>query len=192
MSRFILAVAFLALISCAHPRRVSRRSVRRLAKEHKPFVLVFGSLATTTADAAHPAIRFVHQANRAAAEDLLWQLTISSGDRFYAILQPPPDLAFLDEFYAEVGDKDANFDRIDYIRLHPGDPPVAMYMGEIRVTPAQNRAAQGEKLTVDVRNDFQNAARELKRLYPEFDGMVTEAPLLRHPKRQAESLQRVK
>jgi hypothetical protein len=192
MSRFILAVALVTLISCAHPRRVSRRSVRRLAKEHKPFVLVFGSLSTTTPEVAHPVIRFVHQTTRSAPEYLLWSLTISSGDRFYAVLQAPPQLANLDEFYAEVGDGSSSFDRIDYVRLRKGEAPLAMYVGEIRVSPARNRSAQGEKIAVNVGDDFESAAKELKRLYPDFEGPVVKTPLLRNPGRQAAPPERVR
>ncbi|HWD99801.1 MAG TPA: hypothetical protein VG345_12215 [Bryobacteraceae bacterium] len=192
MSRFILAVALVTLMSCAHPRRVSRRSVRRLAKEHKPFVLVFGSLSTTTPEVAHPVIRFVHQTTRSAPEYLLWSLTISSGDRFYAVLQAPPQLANLDEFYAEVGDGSSSFDRIDYVRLRKGEAPLAMYVGEIRVSPARNRSAQGEKIAVNVGDDFESAAKELKRLYPDFEGPVVKTPLLRNPRRQAAPPERVR
>jgi hypothetical protein len=192
MSRFILAVALVTMISCAHPRRVSRRSVRRLAKEHKPFVLVFGSLSTTTPELTHPVIRFVHQAAPSAPAYLLWSLAISSGDRFYAVLQAPSQLPRLDEFYAEVGDGSSVFDRIDYVRLSRGETRIAMYVGEIRVSPARNRSAQGEKITVNIGDDFGNAAKELKQLYPGFEAPVVKTPLLRHPRRQQATPERVR
>src|SRR6478752_10709196 len=109
--------------SCARPNRVSRGALQRLAKKHQPFVLVFGSVSTPKAKLARPALRFVHKANRTAPEYLLWSLQISSGDRFYAVLQAPPQLPFLDEFYAEVGSADVGFDKISYVRLQKGDSP---------------------------------------------------------------------
>ena len=36
-------------------------------------------------------------------------------------------------------------------------------------------------MTVAIRDDFQNASRELKRLYPDFAGSVSKAALLRNP-----------
>jgi hypothetical protein len=177
----VLTLCLIVLASCAHPHRVSRRTLQRLTKQHQPFVLVFGSLSTPTGTLAHPAIRFVHQANRSAPEYVLWSLAISSGDRFYAVLQPPAKLFYLDEFYVEVGDANTGFDRIIYIRLQQSPTPQAMYVGEIRMSPAQNRSAQGQSIVVNLQDDFQNAEKELKRLYPHFQGSIVEAALLRNP-----------
>jgi len=47
-----------------------------------------------------------------------------------------------------------------------------MYVGEVEVRPALNRTAQGQKVVVETRDDFQNAQRELRRLYPDFDGAI--------------------
>jgi hypothetical protein len=160
---------------------VSRRALQQLTKHHQPFVLVFGSLSTPTGTLAHPAIRFVHQVNRSSQEYVLWSLAISSGDRFYAVLQPPAGLPYLDEFYVEVGDANTGFDRIIYIRLQQSEAPQAMYVGEIRMSPAQNRTAQGQSIVVNLRDDFQNAENELKQLYPRFEGSIVEAALLRNP-----------
>lgn len=177
----VLSLCLIIVASCARPHRVSRRALQRLTKHHQPFVLVFGSLSTPTGTLSHPAIRFVHQANRSAPEYVLWSLAISSGDRFYAVLQPPPELRQLDEFYVEVGDANTGFDRIIFIRLQESATPQAMYVGEIRMSPAQNRTAQGQAVVVNIRNDFQNAEKELKQLYPRFEGAIVEAALLRNP-----------
>jgi hypothetical protein len=56
-----------------------------------------------------------------------------------------------------------------------------MYVGEIRMSPAQNRTAQGQSIVVNLRDDFQNAENELKQLYPRFEGSIVEAALLRNP-----------
>jgi hypothetical protein len=176
---FVLALA--GLISCAHPNRVSRGLLRQLARKHESFVLVFGSLSMPKDAAEHPAIRFVHQANRKAPEYLLHEITIPGNNRFYAVLRAPAALPYLDEFEAAVGSADTAWDKITYVRLHPGDAPVAMYVGEIRVAPPPTRNTPGQTMMVAIRDDFQNAAQELKRLYPDFAGQVTKAPLLRNP-----------
>jgi hypothetical protein len=165
--------------SCAHPNRISGRGIRRLTKASEPFVLVFGSVSTPRGTLARPTIRFVHQADGTAPEYLLWSLVISSGDRFYAVLQVPPAIPYLDTFYAEVGSADTAFDKITFVRLREGDAPVAIYFGEIRLNPAQNRSAQGQRVVVNIRDDFQNAERQLRRLYPGFAGTVTRAGFLR-------------
>jgi hypothetical protein len=176
-----LCLYLIALTSCAHPNRVSRGTLQRLTKSRDAFVLVFGSVSTPKGILDRPAIRFVHQANRSAPEYLLYSLVISSGDRFYAVLKVPSELPYLDEFYAEVGSADTGFDRIDYVRLRRGDAPLAMYVGEIRMSPAQTRTAQGQKIVVSINDDFNNAVQELKRLYPRFDGTIAKAALLRNP-----------
>jgi hypothetical protein len=112
---------------------------------------------------------------------MLQSLTIDSGDRFYAILRKPPELPALDEFIAEVGSAAAGFDKITYVRLSPTAAPLAMYVGEIRVTPADSRTAQGQKVVVKTSDDFDNAVLELKRLYPHFDGTISKVALLRNP-----------
>jgi hypothetical protein len=182
---FLPLVFLIALTSCAHPNRISRGALRQLAKNGEPFVLVFGSLSTTTATLAVPTIRFSHQVNRSAPVYLLRSLTINSGDRFYAILQKPAAasyaLPYLDEFYIEVGSAAAGFDRITYVRLHQTETPVAMYVGEMQVTAALSRTTPGQTVVVNVRDDFKNATLELKRLYPRFQGAIVTAPELLNP-----------
>jgi len=150
-----------------------------MAGNGTPFVLVFGSLSTAQGAIAQPTIRFVHQASRTAPEYLLRSLTITNGERFYAILQRPMAAdytpPYLDEFYIEVGSPGTGFDRIDYVRLRQTEEPQAMYVGEIEMSPAPQRTVQGQALTVRVRDDYANAARELKRLYPRFQGTVGRA-----------------
>jgi len=130
---------------------------------------------------AHPTIRFVHQSNRAAPEYLLQEVSVAGNHRFYAILNKPAALAVLDEFEAAVGSANTAWDKITYVRLHPGDGPLAFYVGEITVAPPPARKVPGKTMTVAIRDDFQNAAQELGRLYPEFTGAITKAPLLRAP-----------
>ena len=180
MKSIVAVTGLLILCSCGHPYRVSRGAVNQLLKKQAPFVLVFGSLSMQKEAPTPPTIRFIHQATRTAPQYLLYGLTISSGDRFYAILKAPQALARLDEFYSEVGEGTAAYDRIAYVKI-PRDEPQALYVGEIRVTPAESRTAQGLPLTVNIRDDFDNASRELHRLYPRFAGSVTKMPLLRAP-----------
>jgi hypothetical protein len=177
----ILALSILALASCARPNRVSRGLLRQLARKHEPYVLVFGSLSIPVDSTAHPTIRFVHQLNRAAPEYLLREVAVAGNHRFYAILNKPAALAVLDEFEASVGSANTAWDKITYVRLHPGDGPLAFYIGEIDVTPPPARNVPGQTMTVAIRDDFQNAAQELRRLYPEFAGAIIKAPLLRAP-----------
>jgi hypothetical protein len=181
----LLCLCTIVLTSCAHPNRISVRALDRLTKSSEKFVLVFGSLSTggETNQAAllRPTIRFIHQAERSDPEQVLWSLTVSNGDRFYAALQTPPGMPFLDTFYAEVGGPDVGFDRITFVRLRATDAPRAMYFGEIRVNPAQNRSAQGERVIVNITDDFQNAEQELRRLYPHFTGPVMRAGFVRNP-----------
>jgi hypothetical protein len=179
--RTVLALSILALGSCARPNRVSRGLLRQLARKHEPYVLVFGSLSMPVDSTAHPTIRFVHQFNRSAPEYVLQEVTVAGNHRFYAILNKPAALAVLDEFEASVGSANNAWDKITYVRLHPGDGPLAFYVGEITVTPPPARNVPGQTMTVAIRDDFQNAAQELRRLYPEFAGEITKAPLLRAP-----------
>jgi hypothetical protein len=179
--RTALALSILALGSCARPNRVSRGLLRQLARKHEPYVLVFGSLSMPVDSTAHPTIRFVHQFNRSAPEYVLQEVTVAGNHRFYAILNKPAALAVLDEFEASVGSANNAWDKITYVRLHPGDGPLAFYVGEITVTPPPARNVPGQMMTVAIRDDFQNAAQELGRLYPEFAGEITKAPLLRAP-----------
>lgn len=176
-----LLPCLIALASCAHPDRVSRSTLQRLTARHEPVVLVFGSLSTPAGTLAHPVIRFIHKADKSSPEYLLWSLAVTRGDRFYAILNKPAQLPVLNEFIVEAGSAEIGFDKIMYNRLNPGDAPLAMYVGEIQVSPAQNRAVQGEKVAVDIRDEFPAAEQELKRLYPGFHGTVTKTALLRHP-----------
>jgi hypothetical protein len=186
-----LICAAVILCCCGHPYRVSRGDVNRLLRKSAPFVLVFGSLSMQ-GDAPPPTIRFIHQANRTAPLYELYRLSISSGDRFYAILKAPAALARLDEFEAEVGDGRAAYDRIAYVKLPRIDEAQAFYVGEIRVTPAESRTTQGLPLVVNIGDDFENASRELHRLYPRFMGAVTKMPLLRNPERKSTPPPRVK
>jgi hypothetical protein len=184
--KLLLPTVFLfALTSCAHPNRVSRGALRQLAKNREAFVLVFGSLSTSTPTLARPTIRFSHQASRSAPIYLLRSLTITSGDRFYAILRKPEEasyaLPYLDEFYIEAGDDKIGFDRINYVRLHQMEMPLAMYVGEIQMSPAPSRLTAGQKIVVNVRDDFRNATVQLKRLYPGFPGTIATALDLRNP-----------
>src|SRR5580698_3895448 len=98
---FVALTSCLALTSCAHPNRISRDSLQRLTNNREPIVLVFGSLSTPPGTLTRPAIRFL-QANPSAPAYLLRELIISSGDRFYAILEAPKvasdPLPWLDEF----------------------------------------------------------------------------------------------
>lgn len=160
------------LTSCAHPNRVSRRAVRRLEARGEPFVLVFGSLATPTGRPAKPIIRFVYQTDRRHPEYLLGALTLSDDRRFHSILRPPASAAYLDHLYIEVGSEATGFDRILYVHLAKQAAPIGMYVGELQIAPAKNRNAQGEKVTVNVVNKFDDAAKELKRLYPQFEGTL--------------------
>jgi len=49
------------------------------------------------------------------------------------------------------------------------------------MSPAQDRSAQGQSIVVNLQDDFQNAEKELKQLYPHFEGSIVEAALLRNP-----------
>lgn len=111
---------------------------------------------------------------------MLQSLPIESGDRFYAVLRKPQELPSLDEFTAEVGSAGTGFDKITYVRLSPGTASLAMYVGEIHVSPADSRTAQGQKVMVKTNDDFENAVVELKRLYPHFDGVISKVALLRN------------
>ena len=125
---------------------------------------MFGSVATPTGRPAQPTIRFIYQT------ELLAALTLSSDRRFHAILRPPNGAAYLDHLYIEVGSETTGFDRILYVHIPKQTAPVAMYLGEIRIAPARNRNAQGEKVAVQVIDNFADATTELKRLYPQFEG----------------------
>jgi hypothetical protein len=181
LHRTLLGLSLVALASCAHPNRVTRGLLRQLARKHEPYVLVFGSLSMPANSSAHPTIRFVHQSNRDAPEYLLQEVTMGGNHRFYAILHKPAALAALDEFEAAVGSASTAWDKITYVRLHPGDGPLAFYVGEITVTPPPARNVTGQTMTVAIRDDFEKATQEFMVLYPEFTGAITKAPLLRAP-----------
>jgi len=166
VTRAAVLISVLVLTSCAHPNRASRRAVRRLEARGAPFVLVFGSLATPTGRPAKPVIRFVYQPG------LLASLTLTNDRRFHAILRPPNGAAYLDHLYIEVGSEETGFDRILYVHIPKQDAPIGMYVGELRIAPAVNRNAQGEKVTLSVADNFAEAAKELKRLYPKFEGTL--------------------
>jgi hypothetical protein len=173
-------VAWLAIllstVSCAHLNRVSRDALERLTRDGDQFVLVFGSLSTPGGKLDHPAIRFLHPDTSGTPDALLWSATISTGQRFYAVLRAPGGEKYLDAFYVEVGSELLGFDRILYARMRDGQEPLAMYTGEIEVRPAPDRSAQGQKVVVDTRDDFGNAERELRRLYPRFEGAIRKMP----------------
>jgi hypothetical protein len=176
LARFVFAcVIGIVATSCAHPSHISSRDLARLSKNNQKFVLVFGSVSTSPGTISHPTIRFVHQAEPSVPESLLWSLVIASGDRFFAVLQTPPEMSYIDTFYAEVGSPDVGFDRIRWVRLRQEDAPLAMYLGEIQLSPARDRALPGQKVVVEVRDDFQNAERELRRRYPFFSGGIARA-----------------
>lgn len=169
----------IALASCVHPNRISRGNLNRFTRDGEPFVLVFGSLTTPVGAFASPTIRFSRQVTPSAPTYLLHSLTITTGDRFYAILRPPDTpasrLTYLDEFYIEVGTPDMGFDRIDYVRLSAARNGQALYVGEIEMSPAAARTVPGQKIDVNVRDELDSATRELKRLYPRFHGTVSKA-----------------
>ena len=167
----LLSILF-ATVSCVHLNRVSGGALERLTRNGDQFVLVFGSLSTPGRTLDRPAIRFLHSETSGSPDALLWLTTISTGQRFYAILHAPGAAKYLDAFYVEVGSEMSGFDRIISARMREGQEPLAMYVGEIEVRPAPDRNAQGQKVVVEARDDFQNAERELRRLYPRFDGAI--------------------
>jgi hypothetical protein len=181
--RNALILCAIATLSCAHPNRVSRRALEKMTNSGEKVVLVFGSLSTPKGTLDRPAIRFLHAEKAPLQDDLLWQLTVSSGDRFYAVLHAPREAAYLDSFYTEVGSADAGFDRIFYRHIGEGEAPLALYVGELSVSPAQVREQQGQKVAVTTRDDFENAQLELRRLYPRFAGAIAKSGLLRNPTR---------
>jgi hypothetical protein len=173
-----LPVVLLATVSCAHVNRVSGSALARLARNGDQFVLVFGSLSTPAGQLDRPALRFLHPGVSGTPDALLWSTTISTGQRFYAVLRAP-DAKYLDAFYVEVGSEIGGFDRIIYAHMREGQEPLAMYTGEIKVRPASERGAQGQQVVVDTRDDFRNAEQELRRLYPRFDGGILKMTPLR-------------
>lgn len=163
----------LATVSCAaHSIRVSRNALDRLKHNGDHFVLVFGSLSTPAGNLDRPAIRFLHPESGGTPDVLLWTTTITAGQRFYAVLHAPAGAEYLDQFLVEAGSETSGFDRIIWTRLRKDQEPLAMYVGEIEVRPALSRTAQGQKVVVETRDDIQNAQRELRRLYPDFDGAI--------------------
>jgi len=170
--RFPALVILLTTVSCAHSIRVSRGALDKLRQNGDYFVLVFGSLSSPAANLDRPAIRFLHPENGAGPDALLWTTTIVTGQRFYAVLHAPAGAEFLNQFFVEVGSGMTGFDRIIWTNLRKDQQPLAMYVGEIEVRPALNRRAQGQRVVVETRDDFQNAQRELRRLYPDFGGEI--------------------
>jgi hypothetical protein len=162
-----MLAGLLVLTSCAHPNRASRKAVRQLRPGG---VLVFGSLTTPTGRPAKPTIRFVYQTDRSHPVYLLASLMLPDNRRFHAILRSPESAPYLDHLYIEVGSEETGFDRILYVHLSKREAPIAMYVGELRIAPAQNRNAQGEKVTLSVVDNFADATKELKRIYPQFEG----------------------
>ena len=127
-----------------------------------------------------PVIRFVHQLNKNAPNYVLHEIKITNGDRFYAILKPPAELKNVDQFETEVN-WGQGYDKINFVRVAQKRGAVAMYLGEIQMTLAERRDGPGRGLAVTARDDFQNATKEFRRLYPGFDGEVVKAPLMRNP-----------
>lgn len=190
--RLILGLCLIALTGCVHQNRISRKDVQHLTTSGEQFVLVFGSISTPKGTLEHPAIHFLHQTSMTAPQYLLRSLTITSGDRFYAVLRKPEGLANLDEFVVEVGTPEIGFDRITFVRLQETAAPSAMYVGEIRMSPADSRTAQGQKVVVTTRDDFPNATQELKRLYPDFKGNIAKVALLRNLSPPTAPLERIR
>lgn len=170
----VVAISFGAL-SCAHPPRAGRGAVDRLRRNGGHFVLVFGSLSTPAGKRERPVIRFIYPGNSANPDALLWSTMIATGERFYAVLRAPSPAVDLDAIYVEVGSEMSGFDRIIYANLNEEQEPLALYVGEIEVRPASNRAAQGQKVMVETRDDFPRALRELRRLYPDFERAIDSA-----------------
>jgi hypothetical protein len=171
LSIALLSILF-ATVSRVHLNRVSRGALERLTGNGAHFVLVFGSLSTPGGKLDRPALRFLHPDTSGTPDALLWSTTISTGQRFYAVLPAPRTAKYLDAFYVEVGSEMAGFDRIIYAHMREGQEPLAMYVGEIEVRPAPDRNAQGQRVVVDARDDFRNAERELRQLYPRFAGEI--------------------
>jgi len=111
-----------------------------------------------------------------AVASVLSDIQITSGDRFYAVLRAPGPGTWLDHFDAEVRWADATYEKVTYLKLAERKKPIAVYIGEIDISAAFTRVR-----SVTVRDDFETAARELKRLYPKFTGEVQRSPLLRRP-----------
>lgn len=172
MTALALFLLVFETLSCVHPNRISRGALQQLRRKGEHYVLVFGSLSTPGGKLDHPTIRFLDESNPAVPEAILLSVTVTSGERFYAVLHPPPDKSFLDSFHAEVGAGTLGYDWIMYSKLREGEQPLAMYVGEIEVRAAASRAVQGQKVLVQTRDDFQNAEKELRRLYPQFEGSV--------------------
>lgn len=129
-------------------------------------------MSTPKGQLDRPTIRFLHPDDSGKVDAVLWETTIATGERFYAVLRPPAAAQYLDAVYLDVGSETAGFDRILYAHLREGQEPLAMYVGEIDVRPAAYRSGQGQKVVSATRDDFQNAQAELRRLYPRFDGPV--------------------
>jgi hypothetical protein len=152
--------------------------------------LLFGTVSSDAAQPAHPVIRVVRQPDRTTPELVLWSWTVSKSGHFYAILQAPPGQPYLDEFYLEAGDPKTGFDRVLFTRLTQGDPPTAMYAGDLHITPATDRALQGQTVKAEIHDDFESAAKELKRLYPRFTSPIVKAPFFRNAPRAPASERR--
>ncbi len=187
-----LPLMVLSLCSCArvHPHRVPGKQVRRLAETGQPFVLVFGSLhvlqgyrdVTRNHASAGTAIRFIYQALPSDPPQVLNEIAILSGDRFFAVLKPPAAARELDHFLVQVRCADPAYEPVTHIRLSGRHTGLALYIGRIEATLAEaelERIAPKRILSVRVVNDFESARAELHRLYPRFDGEVRKSPALR-------------
>ena len=134
-----------ATVSCVHLNRVSGGALERLTRNGDHFVLVFGSLSTPGGKLDRPAIRFLHPDTSGTPDALLWSTTISTGQRFYAVLHAPGTAKYLDAFYVEVGSEMSGFDRIISARMREGQEPLAMYAGRSKSDPLPIAALRGRR-----------------------------------------------
>ncbi len=148
-----------------------------MVKAGESFVLVFGSVRTEDGgqETANTAVRFIHQDK--GSQDILREIPILNGDRFYAVLTTPSSRKYLDHFETEVRGAGLGYDKVTYIRLSEKGGALAMYVGEIQIRSAES--AQRQILSITVKDDYSSASMELKRLYPKFPGEIRKSPLLR-------------
>ena len=173
----LLVLLFFCGCTAAHTHRVPPKQINRMLKAGESFVLVFGSVTTEASaqETANTAVRFIHQDK--GPQDILREIPILNGDRFYAVLTAPSSRKYLDHFETEVRGAGLGYDKVTYIRLYERDRAVAMYVGEIHIRSAE--AGQRQILSITVKDDFSSANAELKRLYPKFPGDIRKSPALR-------------
>src|SRR5712692_2952801 len=85
----LLVLLFFCGCTAAHPHRVPPKQINRMLKAGESFVLVFGSVTTEASaqETANTAVRFIHQDK--GPQDILREIPILNGDRFYAVLTAP-------------------------------------------------------------------------------------------------------